>query len=93
MKFAPGTRDSITNQPYFVKSDCGRFTVTIPLGESSPYYGAWRVHPDVNGRHVSPDDLGQRFPSAAGAKQACEAHAEAIPLTNAQPGDTTDKGK
>lgn len=74
MKFAAGTRDSVTGTPYFMKSDCGRYTVTIPIGDSK-FYGAWHVRHDAAGKRLDPIDLGSQFPSAATAKKACEDHA------------------
>lgn len=70
VKFAPGTTDSVTGKPYFYKSECGNFTVTLPLGESK-VYGAWRVNRDASGRRRDPDSLGW-FPTAQAAKKVCE---------------------
>lgn len=72
MRFAAGVRDPKTNRPYYMRSECGDFTITIPLGDDTGY-GAWRIaHTDGNGR-VPAEQLGL-FDSAAIAKQACEAY-------------------
>ena len=75
MKFAPGTKDSITGKPYFYRSECGRYTVTIPHSEPLRY-GAWRVVSRIvekTGKrersHAVP--LGYHD-SAAAAKRVCE---------------------
>lgn len=72
MKFAAGTRDSITNKPYFVQSDCGKYTVTIPLGGLAQYE-AWHVKRDAHGKRLDAEIIGCHS-SAALAKQACEEH-------------------
>lgn len=79
VKFAPGTTDSITGIPYFYKSECGNYTVTMPLG-ACKVYGAWRVvkNPKDTRRSQEPIELGHH-PSAKAAKQACEDHHVANP--------------
>ena len=76
MKFAAGTRDSITNRPYFFRSDCGRYTVGIPFHDEP--YSAWLAsvpQPELK-RTVPAVFLGQ-FPTSKAAREACEAHASA----------------
>lgn len=76
MKFAAGTRDSITQRPYFYKSECGNYTVGIPANEAlqGGIYNAWGAEHDNRGKRgfVS---LGN-FPNARLAKEACERHAQ-----------------
>ena len=68
MKFAPGTKDSISGKPYFFFSECGKFTVTLPIRDSEPYM-AFRK-PDPGSR--LPAKLLGIFKSAKDAKAACE---------------------
>lgn len=77
VKFAPGTTDSITGKPYFYKSECGNYTVTMPIG-ACKVYGAWRVMRDGAGKRRDPVELGHH-PSSKAAKQACEDHHVANP--------------
>ena len=70
MKWAPGERDSVTNNPYYFKSDCGRYTITIPLGENTIYL-AYRKAPE--GSRIPAALLGG-YESSKAAKSACEAH-------------------
>lgn len=72
MKFAPGTRDSITDKPYFYGSECTNYTITLPLGEAK-LYGAWHVIRNEQGKRRDAVSLGY-YPSAKAAKQACEDH-------------------
>ena len=75
MRFAPGTQDSITNAPYFVLSECKRYTVEIPLAEGRPYL-AWRASiPMPELRKTIPAVFLGTHPDAKAAKAACEAHA------------------
>lgn len=64
-------RDSRTNKPYFFISECGRYTVTIPL-TGVDKYRAWYKATDK----ATP--IGIQFDSALAAKTACEAHAHGI---------------
>lgn len=75
MKFAAGTRDSVTDKPYFMKSDCGKYTVTIPFG-SLTGYEAWSVKRDAHGKRLDAEIISCHS-SAALAKKACEEHANA----------------
>jgi hypothetical protein len=74
VKFAPGTRDSITGKPYFYKSQCGNYTVGIPANEAlqGGIYNAWAGERDKRGQR-SFVSLGN-YPSARLAKEACERH-------------------
>lgn len=83
MKFAAGTRDSITGKPYFFKSECGLYTVTIPANEAllGGLYGAWGKEKDKRGTLVAAA-LGM-YPCARLAKEACEKHAEEHSLVSA----------
>lgn len=76
MKFASGTRDSMTDTPYFYVSDCNNYTVTIPPSAEYKNYGAWRILRHGDGKRSGALDLGQHL-SAAAAKRACEEHANA----------------
>lgn len=76
VKFAAVTADSITGKPYFYGSDCGLYTVTIPI--SSGPYGAWRVIRNAEGKRRAAILVGYH-PSAKTAKQACEDHYVANP--------------
>jgi hypothetical protein len=71
MKFAPGTRDSITDKPYFYVSECGRFYVTVPIRDGEPYI-AYRTQPPNSRQPV--ECLGDSFQSAKAAKAVCENH-------------------
>lgn len=70
MKFAPGTRDSITGKPYFYRSECGKYTVTLPAAPGQRYL-AFKVA-EKNSR--LPSELLGGFPDAKAAKTCCEAH-------------------
>lgn len=72
VKFAAGTRDSVTEKPYFYKSECGGFTVTLPIGAAAGYM-AWRVIRDPEGKRRDAAFLGSHS-TAKAAKQACEDH-------------------
>jgi hypothetical protein len=83
VKFAAGTRDSITHRPYFYKSACGLYTVTIPGNEAirGASYGAWGKERDRRGvwGWVSLEN----YPNARLAKEACEKHSEGAHLEHA----------
>ncbi len=68
MKWAAGTKDSVTGRPYFFQSDCGRYTVTIPIGEATVYI-AYRKPPPNTKEYARM--LGG-FESSKEAKAACE---------------------
>jgi hypothetical protein len=75
MKWAPGTRDSITDVPYFFVSDCGGYTITIPVGDCDIYL-AYRK-PEEGSR--LPANLLGGYESSKAAKAACEADAQRTP--------------
>jgi hypothetical protein len=83
VKFAAGTRDSITGRPYFYRSECGFYTVTIPGNEAvrGVNYGAWGRERDRRGvlKWVSL----AAHPNARLAKEACEKHAKEHALERA----------
>jgi len=75
VKWAPGTRDSITDQPYFYVSNCGQYTITIPVGECDTYL-AYRK--PLEGSRQPATLLGG-YESSKAAKAACEAHGQKSP--------------
>jgi len=75
VKFAAGTRDSLTDRPYFFLSECRRYTVTVPVGDYDRYT-AWLASVDIPAqKRTTPAQMLGYFPTSKAAKAACETHA------------------
>ena len=71
----------MTGIPYFYQSDCGRYTITIPFGDSDVYL-AYRK-PEEGSRQ--PSLMLGGYESSKAAKSACEAHAATQDRERASP--------